>query len=343
MKTKTKKAPQEINLEGEDTKEVSELDLEIAEFDDPKYGEEAKKRLHDIATKIDSLAQESRITLKKVLEEAGQEKGIMNKFAHFIKRMKDKATTDGSSAYNSVSFLTNTIKALTWYTEQIPVHISKFQSGINTLGKKKIEVTEVVKTIKGKIKEIDKELTTMKIKIEKETDLEKKEILRSEQQEIINKFQNTEIKGNKSLKDLQNLNNTTEMFLEMKGGYEILLKQVYNLTEELSKHKKILEVIGPSVAEVRKVVLTIDKFTSTIGEYRARDNQEVKLATKAIKEITPAIQDLERPWYDQKTIGEVKKNVKEAKEAYRKHFGHDITKLEDYDDNGATPPSEEDK
>ena len=332
MLQKTKAKEQELNLEESEFKEdVADLDLEVAKYEDPKFTEEAKNRLHELAVKIDALAKESKITLKKILEETGHESGMMNKLAHIITRLKDKFTTDGSSASNSISFLTSTIKALDWYRSQIPIHIGNFQSGINTLKMKKVEVIEKVKTTKKKLAEINKEIEKIRAMVEKEADAEKKEILRAEQQETINKFQNMEIHGNKSLKELENLNNVTELFLEMKSGYEILLKQVFNLSEELKKHKKILETVGPSVAEVRKVVLTIDKFTTVIGEYRARDNQEVRYATQAIKEITPAIQDLEKPWYNRKTVDQVKANVKDAREIYKKHFGHDITKLEDYE------------
>lgn len=333
MVQKTKAKEIELNLESEGPKEeMSGLDMDVAKYEDPAFEEEGRKRLHELAQKINALAQESKITLSKIMKEAGQETGMLNKIAHVIKRLKDKAMTDGSSAYNSISFLTSTIKALDWYRSQIPVHISNFQSGIDTLGRKKKEVMESIKTIKKEVKRIGQELDKFKMILEKETDNEKKEILRVSHQEKLNEFQNIEIKGNKSLKELENLNNTTEMFLEMKGGYEILLKQVYNLSEDLKKHKKILEVVGPSVAEVRKVVLTIDKFTTLIGEYRMRDNQEVRLATQAIKEITPAIQNLERPWFNRKTVDQVKQNVKEATKIYKDHFGTDITKLEDYKD-----------
>lgn len=336
MEGESKVKPEsELNLEDvEISSESSGLDMEVAKYNDPRYEEEARKRLHELAQKIDALAEESKITLMKIFQEAGREKGMMNKFVHVMRRLKDKMTSTGSSTHNSLSFLTGTIRALDGYREEIPVHIGNFQNGINTLKIKKKEVIELIKLVKVKLKQIDGELTKIKKEMEKETDPEKKEILRAKEQEIINKMQNVEIKGNKSLKELEGLNNTTELFLEMKGGYEILLKQVSNLSEDLKKHKKILETIGPSVAEVTKVVQTIDRFTNLIGEYRRRDNEEVKLATKAIVEITPAIQNMERPWYTKKTVQEVKKNVKDATKVYKDHFGHDITKLEDYDKEG---------
>lgn len=324
----------ELNLEEVETTEFSELDTEVAKYSDPRFEEEGRQRLHELAMKIEALAEESKITLGKIFQEAGRETGMMNKLALVLRRLKDKMTATGSSTHNSLSFLSGTIKSLDWYREQIPMHISNFQNGIITLRRKKLEVMETIKLIKARLKVVDDEHTKVKKLAEKETDPEKKEMLRAKEQEVINRFQNLEIKGNKSLKELENLNNTTELFLEMKGGYEILLKQVSNLSEDLKKHKKILETIGPSVAEVRKVVLTIDKFTNLIGEYRARDNQEVRLATKAIVEITPAIQNMERPWYNKKTVQEVKKNVKDARKVYREHFGHDITKLEEYGPDG---------
>ena len=329
------KPESELNLEDiEVSSESSGLDMEIAKYNDPMYEKEAAKRLHDLAMKIEALAEESKITLMKIFEEAGKERGMMNKFVHVMRRLKDKMTASGSSTHNSLSFLTATIRALDGYKEEIPVHISNFQNGINTLKMKKTEVMEIIKLVKAKLKQINEELTKVRKEMEKETDPEKKEMIRAKEQEIVNKLQNVEIKGNKSLKELEGLNNTTELFLEMKGGYEILLKQVSNLSEDLKKHKKILETIGPSVAEVTRVVQTIDKFTNLIGEYRRRDNEEVKLATKAIVEITPAIQNMERPWYTKKTVEEVKNNVKEARKRYKNHFGHDINKLEEYGKDG---------
>lgn len=335
QRTKTKQEEPELNLEDvESSTEFSELDMEVAKYNDPRFEEEARKRLHELVQKIDALAEESKITLLKIFQEAKGERGMLNKFVHIMRRLKDKMTATGSSTHNSLSFLTATIRALDGYREEIPFHISNFQNGIDTLKLKKKEVMETIKLVKAKLKQVNDELAKIKKEAEKETDLEKREFLRAKEQEVVNKLQNVEIKGNKSLKELENLNNVTELFLEMKGGYEILLKQVSNLSEDLKRHKKVLETIGPSVAEVTRVVRTIDRFTNLIGEYRKRDNEEVKLATKAIVEITPAIQNMERPWYTKKTVQEVRKNVKDARKVYKEHFDTDITKLEEYDEHG---------
>ena len=341
MEQETKVKPEDIELNLEDTEAtagLSEIDMEVAKYSDPMYEEEAKKRLHEISMKIEGLAEESRITLSKIFQEASREKGMMNKLALFLRRLKDKMTATGSSTHNSISFITATIRALDSYKNEIPVHIANFQNGINTMRTKKHEVMNLIKIIKGKLKLINSELEKIKKQLQKETDEVKREILRAKEQDIVNRLQNVEIKGNKSLKELEGLNFTTELFLEMKGGYEILLKQVSNLSEDLKKHKRILETIGPSVAEVRRVVLTLDKFTNLVAEYRRRDNEEVRLTTRAIVEITPAIQNMERPWYNEKTVKIVKKNVKDARKVYKDHFGHDITKLEDYDKQGIPKP-----
>lgn len=342
QETKTKSDETELNLESIDiTNESTPLDMEVARYNDPRFEEEGRQRLHDLALKIESLAEESRITLTSIFQETTREKGMMNKLALVLRRLKDKMTTSGSSTHNSLSFITATIRALDSYNQEIPMRISKFQSGITTLKMKKAEVTSTVKAIRAKLKQVTSELEKARKAMENEADVEKKEILRSKEQEIVNIQQNMEVRGNKSLKELENLNNTTDLFLEMKKAYEILLKQVSNLSEDLKKHKKILETVGPSVAEVRKVVLTLDKFTNLIGEYRRRDNEEVRLTTKAIIEITPAIQNMERSWYNKKTVEQVKENVKKAGKAYKEHFGHDINKLEEYGPDGKIKKSKD--
>ena len=339
QESKVKPESAELNLEDiETTTELSEIDMEVARYSDPMYEEEAKRKLHEISMKIEALAEESRITLASIFQEASKEKGMMNKLAMFLRRLKDKMTATGSSTHNSISFITGTIRALDSYKAEIPVHIASFQNGISTMRAKKHEVINLVKVIKDRIKLVNSELEKIRKQLQKETDPEKKEILRAKEQDIVNKLQNVEIRGNRSLKELEGLNNTTELFLEMKGGYEVLLKQVSNLSEDLKKHKRILETIGPSVAEVRRVVLTLDKFTNLVADYRRRDNEEVRLTTRAIVEITPAIQNMERSWYNQKTIKIVKKNVKDARKVYKDHFGTDITKLEDYDKQGVPKP-----
>lgn len=331
----------ELNLEENEFKpDLSELDMEVAKYSDPRYEEEAMKKLHETVMKIEELAEQSKITLAKIFQEASKEPGLMNKLALVLRRVRDKMTATGSSTHNSLSFITSTIKALEWYRGQIPVHIANFQKGINTLKQKKVEVMATIKIIKHDLKVVNEELKKVREQIKAvgtgttEQEMEKRELLRAKEQEILNKVQNVETKGNRNLKELEGLNNTTELFLEMKGGYEVLLKQVANLSEDLKRHKKILETIGPSVAEVRKVVVTMDKFTNMVQEYRARDNMEVRLATQAIKEITPAIQNLERPWYNKKTVEVVRKNVKDARKIYKEHWGTDITKLEDYGKDG---------
>ena len=336
MEQEIKAKPEDLalNLEDLEKTELSELDIGVAKYTDPSYEAEGKKRLHELAMKIEALAKESEITLAKIFQDAAREKGLMNKLASFLRGVKDKMTQTGSSTHNSISFLTATIRVLEGYRQEIPIHISNFQNGINTLKAKKKEVMRLSKIISIKLKAIDVELTKLRKQVQEETNEQKKEELRAKEQEIVNTFQNIKRKGNKSLKDLENLNNVTELFLEMKGGYEILLEQVANLLTELKRHKKILETIGPATAEVRRVVLTLDKFTNLVSEYRRRDNEEVRLTTRAIVEITPAIANMERSWYNEKTIEIVKKNVKDAKKGFEEHYGTDITKLEDYDSEG---------
>lgn len=334
MVTKTKVKEEQaktLDLEEKETK-VSELNLDIQTIQSKEAIEEGKKRLHEIAEKMDQIMDESRFKLKNLFKDVKAERGLIGKIAVGIKGMQKYfgSMSDRTTMESSLRFLTEVLKALNEYNQEIPGHIENFKSAIKKLETKKTEIIADIKLVQSELKKFELSLKELKAKQEKETDETKKEVLIMEVQKLQNHIQNIRLKGGRSVQDLKNLNLTTELYLSLKGSYEILLRQVYNLTKDLQKHKENLETIGPSVDEVQRIVLTMDKFSRSIDEYRQRDNEIVKLSVKAINEITPAIQDAGKAWFNEKTVADVKEGEKKAKKTYEESFGTDIKKLEEY-------------
>ncbi len=338
MKTKTiQKEEETLNLE---TEPESKLDTELKLAQDPARQEEAKRRLGELAAKLIQLSKESDITIKKIYEESKQEYGLINKVAHWIKRLKDKAKSDGSTSFESINFLTATVRAINEYQQKIPIYIQEFQITIAKLKLGQVEATKVMKAASDKVKQLSKEWELAKKAVETETDIKKKEALKIKEQDLRDAVQNAEIRGNKYMKKLQNYTYTREMFLGLKSAYETLLQQLGDLEEALREHLKILKTVGPSVKEVERVVISISRFTQTVDEYRKRDNLAVRFATAAVKDISPSVQSMHNPWYGKKTAEIVKENAKKAREIYKESFGTNVKTLEELEKN---PPKEDEQ
>lgn len=328
MTTKSKQIKKPSRLDLEEAKEEKFELKELKSFQDPAKQEEAKRKLADLAAKLNELSKQSEISLKKIHEESKHERGPINKMAHWIKRLKDKALADGSTSYDSINFLSATVGTLKDYEQKIPVHIKEFQTAIDKLKQGQAHATKIMKIAREEFVKLEKEWKEIKKEVEAETDKQKKSILKTKEQDVRDALQNAEIKGNKFMKKLENYTYSREMFLGLKSAYETLLQQLGNLEETLTEHLKVLKTVGPSVKEVENVVLSIHRFTQAIDGYRKRDNLAVRYSTRAVKEISPAVQQLENPWYGKKTVEEVKKNAAEAKKVFKEHFGTDIKSLE---------------
>ncbi len=329
---KTKQAKHEgelpvLDLEVKD--EETKQDRELKSLQDPARQDEAKAKLAEWAAKIEGLSKESAVTLKKIMSESKGEKGMVNKVAHVIKRMKDKFTSDGSTSSDSINFLTATVQTIETYRGSIPIHITEFQQSIVKLRKGQEDAKKIMYKSKADIKDLDKKCADLKKEMESAKSKEKLEGLKIKDQDLRDALQNAEIQGNKFMNKLQNYTFTREMFLGLKSAYETLLQQLGDLEAMLKEHLKVLKIVGPSMAEVQKVVLALSKFTQTIDGYRVRDNLAIRYTTEAITEMSPAVQSMEKPWFGKKTAEAVVKAAEKAKLVYKNHFGKNIRTLED--------------
>jgi len=322
IKTKTPK----LDLEEPEMEEIT-----LEDIHDPVNLEESKRRLHELSLKIDEQMRMSKMTVKKLFSEIQQERG-MKKITGVFKHVSEffSSQFQDSTMENSIKFVRTTLNTFQDYNKEIPKHIQSFQQTLIQLRKLQKDSVAKFNNTKKELKAKIKEHEDIKKKMESTKSDELKEELKVQEQEFQNELQNIDLKMRRHSMDLKNANLTADLYLSLKGSYEILLRQVEFFILGLKRHEQNLAIIGPSVSEVQKIVQTFDRFSQAIDEYKKRDNLTVRYSTEAVKMITPTIQDSSKPWFNEKTTKIVEKNRKEAAEITKKAFGPNIPSLEDY-------------